>query len=343
MKQFLKKWLGPIIIVVTLATVLIVSAVNGTLPEAIEAVRGANPLCMLLCVVCYLCFMLMNAVGVRSFLHKEGYDLTIGQSVSATLTGIYYSNITPGAAGGQPMQVHYLTKYGIPVGIGTSAIAVTYISWYLMRVVLVTVLGIVYWDSVMYNLGQYWPFLLAGYTYNVVMLIVLLLFSFSRRPVQLLVRFVSWIMQKLHLSKDPSKTAASLERTAERFHNSMQHLRSHNGEIVRQLLLGGLYMMFLVSILFFSFRGVGLTGGSYGEIVTLGLCQYISAAYMPTPGASGAQEGLFELYFGKMMPAGASLLAVMLIWRFMSFYLGMILGAIANLVGRRLNTKATES
>ncbi|MBR3252234.1 MAG: flippase-like domain-containing protein, partial [Erysipelotrichaceae bacterium] len=46
----------------------------------------------------------------------------------------------------------------------------------------------------------------------------------------------------------------------------------------------------------------------------------------PTPGGAGGQELIFSLFFSSIIK-GSDLLAVMLIWRFISFYLGLFLGA----------------
>ncbi len=342
MKQFLKKWLGPIIILVTLAIVLIVGFVSGTLPEAVSAVVHANPLCIGICILLYFGYMAADAAAITSFLKKQGYSIRKKDALAATLTGVYYANITPGATGGQPMQIHHLHKSGIPVGIGTSAVAVSFISWHIMRVVLMTVLGVPYWDFIVENLGQYWPFLLLGYAYNILLTGLWVLFCFSRRPVVWLMKLVSKIATKLHLSKNPEKLTQGLERTAERFHTSMKVVRGQKGEIAKQLLFGTLNVLCLTSILYFAYLGVGLRGASYGQIVVMGLAQYTSAAYMPTPGAAGAQEGIFGLFFGKMMQ-GSKLLAVMMIWRFMSFYLGLILGAAGNLIHRKKEKTDSKS
>ena len=339
MKQFLKKWLGPIIILVTLAIVLIVGIVTGTLREAVNAVTHANPLFIGLCILCYFGYLAADAAAITSFLKTQGYTIRKRDAFAATLTGVYYANITPGATGGQPMQIHHLRKSGIPVGIGTSAVAVAFISWHIMRVVLMTVLGIPYWDFIVQNLGNYWPFLLLGYVYNIILTGLWVLFCFSKRPVAWLMRGIAKIATKLHLSKNPEKLTAGLERTAERFHSSMKAIRGQKGEIAKQLLFGTLNVICLTSIMYFAYLAVGLRGASYGQITVMSIAQYTSAAYMPTPGAAGAQEAIFGLYFGQMMQ-GSKLLAVMLIWRFMSFYLGLILGAVGNLLHRRQESPA---
>ena len=58
---------------------------------------------------------------------------------------------------------------------------------------------------------------------------------------------------------------------------------------------------------------------------------YVSAAYTPLPGASGAQEGVFALYFANIFPSGIRFMALLL-WRFFTYYISLIIGAIVTIV-----------
>ena len=340
---FIKKWFSLIIIVVTFVIVIVSGMMDGSLKEAVQAVSNANPLFMLICVLCYIFHILTNALAVCSFLKREKLELSIKDSTVAAFTGVYYSNITPGATGGFPMQVYYLTKCAIPAALATSSVVCFFISWHLMRVILLLLYMIPYHGFVLENLGSNWPFLLLGVIYNVVLISFWLTLSFTRKPVRLLVELINKVIFRFRIGKDPKKIAEGLYNTADRFYFSMQYLKNHPAEIFRQLIYGALYVLTLNSILYFSYRGVGLSGASFGQIMVMSLCQNVSAAYMPTPGGSGGQELIYELFFGKMI-SGHYLLAVMLIWRFMSYYLGLILAAIVKLsTGNRIRQEDVVS
>ena len=326
MKDFLKKWIGPFLIIVTMAIVMISGIASGTLPAAIAALSGAKVSSIAWCVLLYLGFILTDAVSVRSALKSQGYNLSLVDACVASVKGSYYSNITPGAAGGQPMQIHHLSKKGISVGAGTSAVISHFIAQQVMLTMLITLAGIRYYGFALSNVGSYWPILAFGYIYNAVMVTGVMLLCFSRRSVLWLVNIGVGVAAKLHLTKDAEALKQKWLQTADTFSGSMQQLKAHPKEIVKQLVFGAMQLLMLMSILYFVYTALGLTGAVYGQILMMALCQHISAAYMPMPGASGAQEGVFSLYFGQLIP-GSSCLAVMLIWRFMTYYLGLLLGA----------------
>ena len=64
--------------------------------------------------------------GYWCYLRREKFRISIGRTINVALIGYYYSNITPSAAGGQPMQVNSLRKAGIPVGYGTMAVTIRF-------------------------------------------------------------------------------------------------------------------------------------------------------------------------------------------------------------------------
>ena len=63
------------------------------------------------------------------------------------------------------------------------------------------------------------------------------------------------------------------------------------------------------------------------ELITMGVLLYIGASYTPLPGASGAQEGGFAVLFKGIFP-DARLFVALLIWRFSTYYLNVIVGAV---------------
>ena len=64
---------------------------------------------------------------------------------------------------------------------------------------------------------------------------------------------------------------------------------------------------------------------SWYRIITISFLLFVSASYTPLPGASGAQEGGFMTYFAGIFP-GDKLGLALLVWRFFTFYLFLIVG-----------------
>ena len=85
------------------------------------------------------------------------------QSLRAAMTGIYYSNVTPGATGGQPMEMYCLHKYGVSIGVSGSGMAVKFIVFQVVLLVTGAVLWIAHGGFVdVHTQGSKW-FILMGY------------------------------------------------------------------------------------------------------------------------------------------------------------------------------------
>jgi uncharacterized membrane protein YbhN (UPF0104 family) len=74
---------------------------------------------------------------------------------------------------------------------------------------------------------------------------------------------------------------------------------------------------------------------------------FLAVSFFPLPGAAGASEGGFLLFFGQFFMAATAV--AMLIWRFLTYYMILIVGSLIVLFGevwamRRSKRKAqTES
>ncbi|OZB04657.1 MAG: hypothetical protein B7X58_14620 [Marinobacter sp. 34-60-7] len=62
---------------------------------------------------------------------------------------------------------------------------------------------------------------------------------------------------------------------------------------------------------------------SVGLLVVTTFVMYFS----PTPGASGISEGVFGSFFSGLLP-GSHLILVIVAWRFLTIYLGMLVGLV---------------
>jgi uncharacterized protein (TIRG00374 family) len=100
-----------------------------------------------------------------------------------------------------------------------------------------------------------------------------------------------------------------------------------------QLLLSLIEQLALASIAYFTLRFYGwdfVNVGGFDEwvmVVQLCFIIYSAVSFIPTPGNSGAADGLFYLLFTVPLSAGLAFPA-MLSWRFLSYYSYILIGFI---------------
>jgi len=343
MKPRTKKILNFLLIFGTLAIVLCISISGQEMTGALDALRSIGPEWIALCVLAYMGYVGLDALSVYHFLRRQGNVITFRYALFVAIAGIYYSNVTPGATGGQPMQVYYLKKRGVPIGIGTSALAVKFFSFQFMLAVIGTVLWIAYGGFVAEQVGGSMWILIVGYVYNMISVCIVLLMAINKRLVRFLLGLLIKAGAKLRICKNPESTAVKWEDTLETFHASVMMITRRPWDLISQLLIGAGQLLSLMTVTYFVYHAFGLSGVSYGQIVTLGVMLYTSAAYTPLPGASGAQEGVFGLYFAQVFPDGIRVMA-MLLWRFFTYYLSLLVGAVVTVAnGLRTGEKKDKT
>ena len=325
MNPRIKRLINLAMILVPLMIVLVIGFSDNSLPESWKAVRSMNIKWVILAVLCFTGFLSMDALSLKYFLFRQGYNIRFHDLMFVSIVGQYYSNITPGASGGQPMQVYYLHKKDVPTGMATSAVVVRFFCFQVMLSVIGTVLWIRYGAYIAEHTGGNKWILIVGYIYNVVMVVGVSFLALSKQAIHKLLSWCIRIGTRLHWIRHPESTQHRIEKSEETFHDSLTYFRHNPIDLVIQMLIGGLQLMFLMSVLVMIYHGLGLSGATYGQLVAMNVCEFLAAAYTPLPGASGAQEGVFGLFFGKIFPENL-LVAALLLWRFFTYYIGILLG-----------------
>ena len=330
MKPATKTILNFALIFGTLAVVILIGVNGQEMTGAVEALRSIGPKWIALCALSYLACLSFDSLILYYFLRRQGLRITFRYAMFVTAVGSYYSNITPGATGGQPMQVYYLTKRQIPIGIGTSALTVKFFCFQFMLAVIGTVLWIANGPFIQEQVGASMWILILGYVYNCFSVVMVVLMATNKRLVRFLIRLIIRLGAKIRLCKNPDASMRKWEEVLNNFHDSIMLLMGRPVDLMLQMLFASGQLLSLMAVIFFVYHAFSLQGVSYGQLTALGVMLYTSAAYTPLPGASGAQEGVFALYFAQVFPDGIRLMALLL-WRFFTYYLSLIVGAVITL------------
>lgn len=332
-----KKTLYAGFILLVLAIVIYIGVRSGDFPASIHAILDMPMRFALASAGSMFCALSMEALSLGSALKAQGLYLPVRRLYAMCLLGAFYSYITPGASGGQPMQVYQFHKYRLPIGQGTAALTIHFHCFQGMLLMFDVVLFIVHRRFVLEQLGPNLPFLIIGFIFNIVLVAVSLMIAFYQRPVRWLLKKVANLMRRFKIG-NPDSLENALGGMADGFYTGMRALAGNRAEVARQLMIGALRVLFLMSVMYFIYLGLGLREAGFSRIITMGCMQYTSAAYTPLPGASGAQEGVFGLYFAGLLP-NELLFSGLLAWRFVTYYLVLIVGfVVTTAMGMRHTT-----
>ncbi len=341
-----KRILSALFIVGSIVAVCFIALSNQELANAWDSFSKMDLRWLCAAFLCWAVFVLSDGMNYWSYLRRQGFQFSLGRAVHVALIGFYYSNLTPSAAGGQPMQVNSLRKAGIPVGYGTMAVTIRFITNETMLSVISLVLFLLNRDYVYAKLGDAMWFVRIGWLINFAAVPLVLLAAFKRNWIQKIAEWLIQGMSRIHLVRNTDATLSNVTAILDTYHTALRDLIHAPGQILVQFACSTVSLLTYFGIIIFVYYAFGQSGTPWYHVLTLSAMVYLTACYTPLPGSSGAQEGGFLVYFKGVFSEKTIGLAL-LVWRFFTFYLFLIVGVFMvllekNLVSRQNKMKAQQ-
>lgn len=280
--------------------------------------------------VLILGYWFFRSLVLRRFTSKFKPGARFLNSFQLTMRTQFFNAVTPFATGGQPYQVYYLAKEGIKVSSSTSIIMQNFIV-YQIALVSLGVLAVI-----TNNLFGFYPkvdilqkLVTVGFIMNTLVIVVMFLISFDRKLNNFLVKVGINILTKLHIVKDKEKKLKEWSDSVNGFHDSASVLLKNKKDFIYGILLNFIALICLYLIPLTMAYAIGATD-AFSPIEAIVTSAYVMllGSFVPMPGGTGGLEYGFIAFYGNFL-SGSQLTAIMLLWRFVTYYLGLILGAIA--------------
>ena len=323
MSTKLKKILSFFFIAASVTAVFFIAFSNTELKDAWGAIATLDMWWVAGIFGCWIVCTVFDGMNYWCYLRREKFRISIGRTINVALIGYYYSNITPSAAGGQPMQVNSLRKAGIPVGYGTMAVTIRFFANQCIICLMSLVLFLLNRPFVYEQLGGVMWVVRVGWLINFSVIPLIALATWKRNWIQQFANWIITLLHKMHLVRNREATMAKVTEVLDTYNKAMHDLLKRPGQITIQFMCSFISLLAMTGTVIFVYHGQH--GTHWYQLLTLSCLLYVSASYTPLPGASGAQEGGFVLYFGKIFLNGTIGMAL-LTWRFFTFYLFLIVG-----------------
>ena len=99
------------------------------LGEIIHTVRQADPVYLLISIICVVLFILGESVIIFYMMRTLGAKVKMGHCALYSFVGFFFSCITPSASGGQPMQIYFMKKDKLPIPVTTLVLMIVTITY----------------------------------------------------------------------------------------------------------------------------------------------------------------------------------------------------------------------
>ncbi|MCQ2771659.1 MAG: flippase-like domain-containing protein [Bacilli bacterium] len=333
----------------------------------VEAIVGTDKAYLFVIVAVLIAMYVFQGIIILVFgrLYTRHYHLH--QGVANALIGTFYNNVTPGATGGQVMQVYTMKKQGIEIS-NAASIMVMWFILYQFSLIIYDVLALAFeWNTIMsiksitipgFSIGGWngelpmLPLIIAGFAFNLFVIMLLFTMSYSRHIHNFVMHYGIGIGAKLKLIKNPDRTRENLRVQVENFKIELRRLQSNIPVTVLILILFFVVLTLQYSIPYFS--GLALNSFGYGYTFNIrdmfDFCfrsafQQMSASLVPLPGNAGVSELIFTAMFNSLYvetisftdvgltvvrSASANVMAAQIIWRFSTYHIVLLISGLVS-------------
>jgi len=283
---------------------------------------------VLIAVILYIAYLFFHAL-VNYLWVNEKEKLSLPQAFQHMVITQFFNGITPFSTGGQPMEIYMLKNHGFRYTKATNVIMQNFIVYQLALVIfgLFAVIynfitGVLVYKSVLTTL------IILGFLINTIVAVVMLFVATSKKFTKSLLNIITKLGNSLHFIKNKEKFLAKWEERLEDFHNCTKEVKEKKGLFVLGIILNLISLTCYYAIpLFLVYSLHDYNSMTFFTSIVASAYVLIIGSFVPIPGATGGIEYGFLEIFSSFLPT-TSVRAVMIIWRFITYYLGMILGGI---------------
>lgn len=271
----------------------------------------------------------LRSISLYHLIRKFHKQYSMKKAFKLTLTTQFLNGVTPFSTGGQPFQIYILKKDGIRLGDGANIIMQNFIV-YQIALVLLGIIAITYnfIFHVFQESGLLRDLTTIGFLINTLVTVGLFVIAFAKKFNQFIIKKLVSLLYKLHIVKNKETTMDKMSDSIENFHDGAKLLMSDQKSFVYNIFLNFLSLICLYLVPLTIAYSVGVFDSFTGiESIVSSAYVMLIGAFVPIPGGTGGLEYSYMAFYGNFLK-GSILNASMIMWRFLTYYLGMIIGAI---------------
>ena len=298
-----------------------------------------NPIYLIIAALLMVLYFGIEAFNVKGILHAFKEKITFKKALGYTLVGFFFSSITPGATGGQPMEIYYLTKEKIKASHSTMALLM-HLCGAQISAVSLGIIGLILKPHILDNGLIY--FFIIGSLFNTIPVAITIIGVFFPKFALKIVNIIIKIM-KYFKTKNIDNITKKINNELEIYEESAGIIKKDKKILLKAILIAFTQIIVWYIIPFVIYKSFGLSGKNIIDFIIIQAILHSTVCSMPLPGSVGVTETVFLLIYGLAYPA-TLLQSALVINRFINFYLFVVVSLIVYIIIKiRLDKKNKEA
>lgn len=236
-----------------------------------------------------------------------------------------FNAITPMSTGGQPSQLVAMVQMGIEGGRATSILLMKFII-YQICVLFAYVFTIAFgFHLVIQKFSGLAIFILIGFIIHISSIIFLLAIMFAYNWTKKVTLWIMNLLEKFFKKSRVEKWRKSTMEQINSFYTEGQNLKRQRKKLIGASALTVTQLLCFYSIPYLILLALNIST-SWISVTEMNIMIIMFMAIIPIPGASGGAEFSFQTLFSTFINSNILLVLGMFLWRFTTYFFGMILG-----------------
>ena len=267
---------------------------------------------------------------MKGILGALNHKISLIRGTFYAIIEFFFSGITPSSTGGQPIQLYYMTKDGIPIRKSYITLMLNTI-YFKIIIIAFGIYALLFNGSIILESNLvYKIFFGIGFVFDLVLTVACILLIFKTDLVKrIFIKLVEFLKKFKLFRKKISKY--NIEEVMERYKEEVVFIKTHVLTVFLTFIVTLIQRLCLFSIIYVVYRSLGFSDYSFFDLLAIQVCVQIAMEAAPLPGGAGLSESfmhnLFVIIFAsKLADVG------MLLTRAFNFYIPLIVTGLIILI-----------
>lgn len=294
--------------------------------EIFATLSKINIFYLLIAFLLYFLYIITKAYIIYKCVNEKD-KLSFKEAIKHNMITQFFNGITPFSTGGQPMEVYMIAEHNIKVSKATSVTIENFIFYQTALVIYGAIAVACNWIFDLFpKVSILQHLVLLGFIVNILVAVALYAIMLSKKVTKKVSNLLIKLLGKVKIIKDTKKAQNDWSEKLEDFHHISKDLLHRKGIFFLGVFINLVSLTCLYIIPLFIMYGLhDFTSLTPISAITSSAYVLLMGSFVPIPGASGGIEYGFIKFFGNFMPV-VLLNALLITWRFITYYFGMIIG-----------------
>lgn len=315
--------------------VIVVIFINNDIKEVFTTLQTVKAKYLWIAILLLVGYFILWPVSLCIIVKSKKYKIKVRDVFLIGSVEHFFNGITPFSTGGQPFEAFCFKRKGMKFSDSSGVLLTNFISYQIIITVFSIIAVFFNYQYLKENVDGIVALVIIGIVINALVLFIFISLGCSKVIRKLFLKIMILLSKIKLLKKLLEPRIESFDEFCSGFQNAFREIMANKIAFLLCLLVKAVTMAVFYAIPFYILKATGIEIG-YNKmlfVISMTCFSICMTCWFPTPGASGGIEFAFKTLFASIVGV-TPIVAVsgMLIWRFITYYLLMLISFISYLV-----------